>query len=68
MTPRAPAIFCWRLDETNPQIAARLATSMGIWRRYDAARQALMKTQLERILAKDKLSHNTYEMAAKALA
>ena len=56
------------LDETNPQIAARLTTAMGSWRRYDAARQSLMKAQLERILAKEKLSPNTYEMASKALA
>jgi aminopeptidase N len=56
------------LDEKNPQIAARLTTGMGSWRRYDLARQSLMKGQLERILAKDKLSPNTYEMASKALA
>ena len=56
------------LDATNPQIAARLATALGSWRRYDASRQAMMKAQLERILAKEKLSHNTYEMASKALA
>ncbi len=56
------------LDAMNPQIAARLATALGTWRRYDAARQALMKAQIERILAKEKLSHNTYEMASKALA
>ncbi|GLR67988.1 aminopeptidase N [Acidocella aquatica] len=56
------------LDETNPQIAARLTTAMGSWRRYDTARQSLMKAQLERILAKEKLSPNTYEMASKALA
>ncbi len=55
------------LDESNPQIAARLVTSMGSWRRFEPARQTLMKAQLERILAKDKLSANTYEMASKAL-
>jgi aminopeptidase N len=56
------------LDATNPQIAARLATGLGTWRRYDTQRQAMMKAQLERILAKENLSHNTYEMASKALA
>jgi aminopeptidase N len=56
------------LDEMNPQIAARLATGLGTWRRYDAQRQAMMKGQIERILTKEKLSHNTYEMASKALA
>jgi aminopeptidase N len=57
-----------RLDASNPQIAARLVTALGTWRRFDAARQDLMRTALERILARDTLSHNTYEMASKALA
>jgi aminopeptidase N len=57
-----------RLDEKNPQIAARLATAMGTWRRFSPARQALMRLALERVLAKPRLSHNTYEMVSKALA
>jgi len=56
------------LDAKNPQIAARLTTGLGSWRRYDTARQALMKAELERILDVERLSHNTYEMASKALA
>jgi aminopeptidase N len=56
------------LDARNPQIAARLATGLGTWRRYDAHRQALMKAALERILGVEKLSRNTYEMASKSLA
>jgi aminopeptidase N len=56
------------LDTINPQIAARLVTAMGSWRRYDAVRQGLMKAELERILARETLSHNTYEMASKSLA
>ncbi len=56
------------LDEKNPQVAARLATALGSWRRYDAGRQALMRAALERVLARERLSHNTYEMAFKALA
>ncbi len=57
-----------RLDATNPQIAARLTTALGTWRRFAPARQALMRAALERILAREALSHNTYEMASKALA
>ena len=56
-----------RLDETNPQIAARLVSALGPWRRYNPARQALMRAELERILARETLSSNTYEMASKAL-
>ncbi len=41
---------------------------MGSWRRYDTARQGLMKAELERILARESLSHNTYELASKSLA
>lgn len=62
------ADFVLRLDETNPQIAARLVTALGLWRRFDMDRQKLMKAELERILAREHLSHNTYELAAKALA
>jgi aminopeptidase N len=56
------------LDAKNPQIAARLCTLMGHWRRYDEGRQDLIKENLERILAVETLSHNTYEMASKALS
>jgi aminopeptidase N len=56
------------LDAINPQIAARLVTAMGTWRRYDVTRQGLMRTELERILAREALSHNTYEMVSKAIA
>jgi aminopeptidase N len=56
------------VDGFNPQVAARLCTSLGTWRRYDQARQDLMKAALERILATETLSHNTYEMASKSLA
>ncbi len=62
------ADFVLRLDETNPQIAARLVTALGLWRRFDPARQELMKAELERILSREQLSPNTYELASKALA
>ena len=56
------------LDERNPQVAARLLSPFGQWRRYDADRQTLIKSQIERILAKDGLSPGTYEIASKTLA
>ncbi|GAN80275.1 aminopeptidase N [Acidocella aminolytica] len=62
------ADFVLRLDETNPQIAARFVTALGLWRRFDTKRQGLMKAELERILAREQLSRNTYELASKALA
>jgi aminopeptidase N len=56
------------LDKANPTTAARLVQPLGQWRRYDAARQGLMRAQLERILATPGLSPNTYEMVSKSLA
>ena len=55
------------LDKANPTTAARLVQPLGQWRRYDAARQGLMRAALERILATPGLSPNTYEMVAKSL-
>ncbi len=56
------------LDPQNPTTAARLVQPLGVWRRYDPARQALMRAALDRILAAPGLSPNTYEMASKSLA
>jgi aminopeptidase N len=55
------------LDKPNPTTAARLVQPLGQWRRYDAARQGLMRAQLDRILAISGLSPNTYEMVSKSL-
>jgi aminopeptidase N len=57
-----------QVDAMNPQIAARLASAFTMWKRYDAKRRALMKTQLERILATPGLSKDVHEIAAKSLA
>jgi aminopeptidase N len=57
-----------QLDPTNGQVAARMVSPLGQWRRFDAKRQALMKQELERILALPNLSRNTFEMASKSLA
>jgi aminopeptidase N len=56
------------LDKANPTTAARLVQPLGQWRRYDAARQGLIRAQLDRILATPGLSPNTYEMVSKSLA
>ncbi|MDN3558043.1 aminopeptidase N [Halomonas maura] len=55
------------LNRLNPEIAARLVTPLTRWRRFDEARQALMKAELERIRG-EKLSANVYEVIEKALA
>jgi aminopeptidase N len=54
-----------KLDPLNPQTAARLSTAFETWRRYDADRQALMTTQLDRILGAPNLSPDLTEMATR---
>jgi aminopeptidase N len=56
------------LDASNGQTAARLVNPLGMWRRQNARRQALMRAELERILATPKLSRGTFEKASKGLA
>jgi aminopeptidase N len=55
------------LDGANPQVAARLLTAFGRWRRFDAARQRLMQAELKRILAAPGLSRDCHEIASKSL-
>ena len=55
------------LDPANATTAARLVQPLCALRRYDAARQALMRGELERILATPGLSKNTFEMVSKSL-
>ena len=57
-----------QLDPTNSQVAARMVSPLGQWRRFDAGRQLLMKAQLQRILDLPGLSRNTFEMASKSIA
>ncbi len=57
-----------QLDPTNGQVAARMVSPLGQWRRYDDGRQALMKQELQRILDLPNLSRNTFEMVSKSLA
>ena len=56
------------LDPLNGQTASRLVGPLGGWRRQDGGRQALMRAEMERILAAPGLSRLTYEKISKALA
>jgi aminopeptidase N len=55
------------LDPVNPQVSSRMAAAFEAWRRYDAARQGLMRAELERMLALPGISPNLYEVASKML-
>jgi aminopeptidase N len=56
------------LDPVNPQTAARLVAPLGRWRRFGETRGALMRAELERIVAAPTLSKDVFEQASKSLA
>ncbi len=60
--------FVTRLDELNPQVAARLATAFNSWRRYDPARQEKIRKALEGILDHSEISSDVEEIVSKAMA
>jgi aminopeptidase N len=56
-----------RLDDSNPQIAARLVGAFNRWKKYDDDRQVLARRQLEKILARPGLSRAVYEIVSRNL-
>ena len=56
------------LDSLNPQTAARLLGAMNRWRRFHGPHREKMRSQLERVIASPQLSHDTFEIASKALS
>ncbi|HEU4663023.1 MAG TPA: aminopeptidase N [Dokdonella sp.] len=57
-----------RLDALTPQVAARLATAFGAWRRYEPVRRALMHRELERMLGRERLSPDLADIIGRSLA
>jgi len=55
-------------DKLNPQTAAKLVPPLGRWRRFDEGRAALMRAELERMVATPGLSKDVFEQASKSLA
>lgn len=56
-----------QLDQSNPQVAARLAGPLTRWRRLEPGRRSLLKQELE-ILQQTQLSKDLYEIVTKSLA
>lgn len=56
-----------QLDKITAQVAARMVAPFTRWKKYDTARQALMKAELERIASVEGLSENVYEIVSKSL-
>jgi len=62
------AFFADRLleiDRLNPQLAARLTTSLESWKRLEPARRRHAEAALKRIVAAPNLSSNLFEMASR---
>lgn len=56
-----------KLDPINPQVAARLVTPLLSWRRFDKARQQLMRHALQELAAQPSLSNDLYEKVSRSL-
>jgi len=56
------------LNQTNPQVAARLITPLLQFKRFDSTRQALMKQELQQLAARTDLSNDLFEKVSRALA
>jgi len=55
------------LNQTNPQIAARLLSPLTRWRRFGESAQALMRAELQRLSQLPQLSRDVYELVSKSL-
>jgi len=56
-----------QLDKLNPQISSRIAGSLIQWRRYDEKRGALMKAELEKLVAMKPISDDLFEVVSRGL-
>ena len=56
-----------KFDGLNPHTATSLASAFNQWRRFDKARQDLMRAQLQRIIQTPKISNDLYEIVSRAL-
>jgi len=60
--------FVRRLDEFNPQVAARMISSFLQWRRFNPERQQAMRQQLEKTLESPNISKDVFEIVSRSLA
>ena len=57
-----------QLNDSNPQIAARLLLPLIQWKNYAVSRQNLMKAQLKRIANTQNLAKDVFEITEKGLS
>jgi len=55
------------LDKLNPQISSRMGGSLIQWKRYNEERGALMKAELERLVAMKPISDDLFEVVSRGL-
>lgn len=55
------------IDEFNPQIAARLMGAFKSWRMLEPNRQSQAKSALDKLMSKDNLSRDLFEIASKTV-
>jgi aminopeptidase N len=56
-----------KLDAINPQVAARLASSFGVYKRLDEGRKQKVQAILQEMIEKHTLSPDTYEIVSRFL-
>jgi aminopeptidase N len=56
------------LDALNPQIAARLATTLKDWRRLEPRRRELLQARLRQLAARPQLSNDLADILGRALS
>lgn len=61
------ADYVKRLNDLNPQMAARMANAFATWKRFDQNRQAKIESVLSDIMSKDNLQKDVFEIIDKTL-
>ncbi|WP_025570238.1 aminopeptidase N [Vibrio parahaemolyticus] len=56
-----------QLNDSNPQVASRMIDPLLKFRKYDEARQAMIRVELEKLKAMDNLAKDLFEKVTKAL-
>ncbi|TOI23160.1 aminopeptidase N [Vibrio parahaemolyticus] len=56
-----------QLNDSNPQVASRMIDPLLKFRKYDEARQAMIRAELEKLKAMDNLATDLFEKVTKAL-
>lgn len=56
-----------QLNQSNPQVAARLITPLLQFKRFDSVRQGLMQQELQQLAARTDLSNDLFEKVSRAL-